>query len=107
MVYNSDKEAMKRRIHELEEVVERYRTKRVGPYEVDIKITGPHWNGIAVYLEWMAKKAKNCGPDSLGICGGDSEGYGYQCSIKSNTTGGNGENSGDKVIPSNKSDVAE
>lgn len=89
-VYDADKDQLKRRVRELEEVVERYRTKRVGPYEVSLTIAGPQWSTITGYLKYLADVAEKYGPEGMGCAGGSGDG-GYSCEIKSNMTGGLGE----------------
>lgn len=104
-VYDSDKESLQRRVKELEEVVERYRTKRVGPYKLALTISGPQWNGIVSYLKWLHKTAEKHGPDSLGMCAGsDSGGYGWSSNLESNTSGGLGENESHELPTNNSED---
>lgn len=97
-LYDSENpEALRRRVAELEEVVEKYRTKRVGPYTVKIEIKAGTWPEIFHHLEWMAKSARNHGPDGLPLSGADSNGAGYSVAVESNTVGGPGEPEEDKV----------
>ncbi len=105
-IYDADKDTLKQRIKELEEVVERYRTKRVGPYKLTITISGPQWNGITNYIKYMAQIAEKHGPDMMICGGGDSDGYSYSSNVESNTSGGLGENDTD-LQSSNKSEDGE
>lgn len=92
---SKDAEALRRRVRELEEVVEKYRTKRVGPYNIVIRLGGPDWPGISSHLKHFAEVAEKHGPDGMPVCGSSSGGYSYSIELESNLLGAPGESGED------------
>ena len=98
-MYDADKAELLCRVRELEEVVEKYRTKCIGPYTVTITINAPQWGGVVGCLKSFAVNAERCGPGGLGLAGGSSDGTSFNISIKSNMQGGHGETDADLADP--------
>lgn len=97
---SNDVQALRRRVRELEEVVDKYRTKRVGPYKVTIEIQAPNWPGVIEQLRQLAAHAELAGPEGLDPSFvADSGGYSWRTTVESNTQGGAGETDADTEPP--------